>query len=188
MEAKIPCAEVENTGLLVVDLQERLVAAMPPEIVQRVTERIAILMQGARLLGIPILVTEQYPKGLGATVEALRPLLPAGTKPFEKLDFSCCGEASIAEAIYTTGRGQWIVCGVETHVCVFQTVRDLCGSGRSVFVPMDAVCSRKKSDWRAGLALMERCGAWLSSSESLLFDLLKRAEGDTFKAISKLVK
>ena len=177
-----------RTGLLVVDVQERLAAAMPADSLAAVVKNMRILIQGARVLGLPVVVSEQYTKGLGPTLSELREVLPEGAPVIEKLHFSCWGSPELASTIKGLGRDQWIVVGIETHVCVFQTVRDMVDHGLVVHVPVDAVLSRTRQNVDAGLRLMERAGAVLSSTEAVLFDMLELAGTPEFKAISKLVK
>ena len=188
MEALRP--ERHDTGLVIVDMQERLAAAMPREALDRTLRACSTLIEMAALLKLPVAVSEQHPKGLGSTVmmlkeAALKVMPPA--RFFEKIDFSCCG-APLFDQFLGAGRKTWIVCGMETHICVYQTVRDLLGRGYSVQVPLDACLSRKKLDWQVGGSLMGRLGAVMTTSETLLFDMIKRAQGDEFRALSRLVK
>lgn len=178
----------ERTILLCVDVQERLSAAIPAELLLRLRKNAAILLRGAAALGIPVLVSEQYKKGLGDTLPDLVEALPPGSRRFEKLAFSAWAASPIAHALVDSGRSQVIVFGMETHICVFQTTRDLCHTGFSVHLPHDAVASRDPENMRLGLVLAERAGAVVSSVETVLFDLLHRAGTPEFKAISALVK
>ena len=178
----------EQALVLCVDVQERLSAALPEELLGRLRKNAAILLRGAAALGVPVLVSEQYKKGLGDTLPDLVEALPAGTQRFEKLEFSAWASAPIAQAIVNSGRSQLIVFGMETHICVFQTVRDLCHTGFTVHVPHDAVASRDPENLRLGLVLAERAGAVVTAVETVLFDLLHRAGSPEFKAISGLVK
>jgi nicotinamidase-related amidase len=118
----------------------------------------------------------------------VREVRPDGLQATEKTAFSCCGDDAVSAALKATGRDQWVVCGMEAHVCVFQTVRDLRARGWTVQVPRDAVLSRAADDLATGLALAERAGAVVTSIEAVLFDLLRRAGSPEFKAISALVK
>jgi nicotinamidase-related amidase len=172
--------------LLVVDLQEKLAKAMAPEELARVEKNTAILIKAAQKLGVPVVASEQYPKGLGPTLESLRALLPE--PPVEKLEFSCGASRGIALRIYKEQRPQIIVAGMEAHVCVFQTVRDLQLGGYRAFVPQDAVCSRTDANKQVGLRLMDKCGATVTSTEAVVFDLLGAAGTPEFKEISALVK
>jgi nicotinamidase-related amidase len=178
----------ERTLLLVVDLQERLAAAMDLQRMERVTRNVVMLLEGARVLGLPVVVTEQYRKGIGPTVADVAAALPPGTPVHEKLTFSVLGEAGARAAVEATGRDQVILVGMETHVCVFQTARDLRQSGRHVLVPEDAVISRTLDNTRIGLRLMEGAGAVATSTEAVLFDLLRVAGTPAFKAISPLFR
>lgn len=177
-----------NTVLLVVDVQEKLCGAMPPAARAAVEANARILIEGAKLLGLPVFVSEQYPRGLGPTLASLTAALPAGVRPFEKATFSCAQVPSFVEALAATGRRQLVLCGMETHVCVFQTARELARGGVDVHVASDAVCSRTEANRATGLSLLERAGATLSSTEAVLFDLLGSAANPAFKAISALVK
>ncbi len=187
-----------RAGLFVVDLQARLVPAMPDEIVADVLRNSAVLIATAAKLGLPIVVSEQYPKGLGPTVEpieaALRDAAAAGAviHRYDKLEFSAAAAPAFLALAprLAVGHGprQWIVCGMETHVCVYQTARDLAHRGAEVHVVSDAVCSRAETNWKIGLELCGRADAVVTSTEVVVFDLLVRAGTDEFKALSKLVK
>ena len=173
-----------DTALLVVDVQERLAAAMEPETVARMLVRLGALIEGARVLGLPIAVTEQYPKGLGHTVPAIRERL--GDVPVvEKMKFSALDDVV---RVRLSGRRHVVVAGMETHVCVYQTVRDLILEGRHPTLCIDAVVSRAALDREAGLELARAAGATLSSVEAVLFDLLGTAGTPEFKRISAAVK
>jgi len=175
-----------NALLLVVDVQERLVTAMPQGPLAELVKNARVLIRAARRLGIPVVATEQYPKGLGPTVASLRELLPAD--PMTKLEFSCGASKEIARQILATGRKQVIVAGMEAHVCVFQTVRDLLRGGFSVFIAEDAILSRTEANRSVGLRLCEKAGAVLTSTETILFDLLGVAGTPEFKELTALIK
>jgi nicotinamidase-related amidase len=171
--------------LLVIDVQERLFTAMP-EHRSQVQANIEKLIKAAKRLGMPVVATEQYPKGLGPTVGALKELLPDA--PLEKLEFSCGANKAIARHIFKLERRQVIVAGMESHVCVFQTVRDLLRGSFSVFLPRDAVISRAPSNQEVGISLCEKAGAVVTSTETVIFDLLGIAGTPEFKELSSLVK
>jgi len=174
-------------ALLVVDIQERLVAAMPTPRIERLTSKASALIAGARLLGVPVLATEQYPKGLGSTIEPIREAL-GDAQPVEKTVF-CCGQVSEVGAFFDAlPTHNIIVIGMETHICVWQTVRALCEDGRRVWVAADCVASRSEEDRAVGLALCEAAGAQLGSAESILFDWIGGADHEHFRAISRLVR
>jgi nicotinamidase-related amidase len=173
--------ERERTALVVVDVQEGFRKAVGE--FESVARNAGVLVQGARVLGLPIVVTEQYPPGLGSTVpEVARHL--EGIPRLEKVVFSACR----AEGFDLDGREQALVCGIETHVCVSQTAHDLVAGGMEVHVATDASSSRTAANRRVGVAKMERAGAVLSSVETALFELLGAAGSDEFKAIQRLVK
>ena len=176
----------ENAFLLVVDVQDRLASAMPKGALADLEKNAAVLIRAARRLGLPVVATEQYPKGLGRTLPALRELLQDA--PMEKLEFSCAAAKPVARHIAATGRRQAIVAGMEAHVCVFQTVRDLLADGFSVFLAQDAVISRTDGNRAVGLRLCEKAGATLTSTEAVLFDLLGVAGTPEFKELAPLIK
>ena len=174
-----------RAALVVVDVQE----AFRPAVLdfETVARNVAVLIQGAHALGLPVLVTEQYPKGLGSTVPEVERHLD-GVQPIEKLCFSAAGSEEFADRLTASGREQVLLCGIESHVCVNQTADDLLGAGREVHVAQDAVSSRTEDNRRLGLHKMERAGAVLTSVETALFELLREAGTPEFKEIQKLVK
>lgn len=174
----------EQGALLVIDIQDRLAAAMPQERLPRLVNRVKAAIEGAKVLGLPIAVTEQYPKGLGPTLKDLSAVLPAFT-PVEKVEFNAF-LPPVREALQ--GRTSVLVVGMETHICVFQTVRALKEAGLTPYVATDAVLSRSEVDYQAGLALCRELGAQLTSVEAALFDAVGRAGTPEFKAISNAVK
>jgi nicotinamidase-related amidase len=178
-----------SSVLVVVDVQERLVPALPADAMAEVNRSLSILLEAAKLLSIPVLATEQYPRGLGPTLGPLRERLEGlGVRPIEKATFSAMGEPAFVEALGALGRSHVVVVGVEAHICVALTVRDLRAAGREVLVPFDGVASRRDDHRRAGLGLCERAGATLTTSETLAFDWLGRAGTDAFRAVSKAVR
>lgn len=177
----VPRLERERAALVVVDVQEGFRKAIPG--FERIVEATATMVRGARELDLPVLVTEQYPKGLGATVPEVAEHLAEGSEPIEKTVFS----AAAAEGFDLDGREQAIVCGIEAHVCVNQTVLDLLDGGREVHVVADAVGSRSEANRDLALDKAERAGAWPTSVETALFELLGRAGSDSFKAVQRLV-
>jgi nicotinamidase-related amidase len=172
----------ERTALVVVDVQEAFRKAIPD--FDRVAEASATLVEGADALGLPIVVTEQYPKGLGSTVPEVADHLPDSVRPVEKVRFS----AAEADGFDLGGRGQALVCGIETHVCVSQTVLDLIDDGVEVHVASDAVGSRTAENRELGLHKAERAGAVLTSVETALFELLGGSDAPEFKQVQELVK
>ncbi len=181
---------IEESVFLLIDMQERLVKAMSD--IESCLNRQQMLLAGAGLLGWRVIVTEQYPRGLGPTVPAIAAALPAGTPVVATTAFSCFGEPLFVDAVDFVSPRALIVAGIEAHVCVQQTVLDALNSGFSsgyeVFVAADAVASRKPGDVALALELMRQAGAVITSSEALLFMLLRGAEHPQFKAISQLVR
>jgi nicotinamidase-related amidase len=174
----------DDTALLVVDVQEKLAGAMPPAELARMVKRTVALVEGAQALGLPIAVTEQYPKGLGPTVASLRERL-GGVTPVEKLRFSAVDDRLRAQL---HGRSQILVAGMETHVCVFQTVRQLAEDGWQPVLCADAVISRFEVDRQIGLQLATAAGGTLATVETVLFDLLGGAGTAEFKRISAAIR
>jgi nicotinamidase-related amidase len=173
--------EADRTTLIVVDVQEAFRKAIPD--FERIAKATATLIEGAEAIGIPVVITEQYPKGLGETVPEVGEHLPDGVEPLEKVVLA----ASEVEGFDLEGRDQALVCGIETHVCVNQTALDLLASGVDVQIAEDAVGSRTDENKRVGLHKMERAGATLTSVETALFELLGRAGTDEFKQVQRLI-
>ena len=179
----------KTTAVVVVDVQERLAAAMPASQLEQVLRSARILLEAARLFGVPVLATEQYPKGLGPTIKELTPLLEAaGAQRFEKTAFSAGDVPAFGDALSACGARAAIVIGMESHVCVYQTARDLLARGIEVHVPIDGVSSRRDDHREAGISLSERAGAVRTTTESVVFDWLARAGGDEFRQLSKLIR
>jgi nicotinamidase-related amidase len=172
----------ERTALIVVDVQEAFRPAVNE--FDRVATNVATLIEGAKALGVPIVVTEQYPRGLGVTVPEVAEHLPEGNEAIEKVAFS----AAQAQGFDLGGRDQALICGIESHVCVSQTAHDLLDRGVEVHVARDAVSSRTKENYELGLTKMEGSGAVMTSVEMALFELLGEAGSDQFKAVQRLVK
>jgi nicotinamidase-related amidase len=175
-----------RTLLLLVDVQERLAPAMPADDLARLLKYGRALLGAARELSLPVLVSEQYPKGLGRTVPELRDLLPSPA--LEKLHFSCAADPAFLAAIEETGRRQVLLAGMETHVCVFQTARDLAALGYEVHACADAVASRSAEHRRVGLELIREAGGIVTTAETALFDLLHVAGTPAFRALAPLVR
>jgi nicotinamidase-related amidase len=178
-----------TTAVLVVDIQDRLVTTMAEERMADIERAARILLGAAAELGAPVLYTEQYPKGLGPTIAPIRSQLEEiGAKRVEKLTFSACKEPSFIQELKETGADAAVVIGMETHICVFQTVRDLCARDMAVAVPIDGVCSRRDDHRDVGLELCRSAGATATTAETLLFDWMVQAGTDTFRKLSKLVR
>lgn len=173
-----------DTGLLVIDVQDKLLAKIPAA--DALVRNVAFLVDGAKLLGIPIQATEQYPKGLGPTVSELAKRLPE-PRP-DKTAFSCCAIPSVVESLRKAARPKVVLAGMETHVCVLQTALDLLAQGFRVYLPVDAVASRFAVDHEMALRRLEKAGAILTTSETVLFEWVGGAGSPQFKAVSQLVQ
>lgn len=178
----------ETTVLVLVDFQERLYRAMEPERKEEALANAVLLLKLARTLHLPVLVTEQYPPGLGPTVAAVKEELPEGTPILDKLVFSAWGAEGFPEAFRRHKARSAIVAGMESHVCVFGTALDLLEEGVAVHVAADSVLSRTRANWETGLRIMEQAGAVVSSTETVIFQLLGRAGTEAFKTMSKLLR
>lgn len=176
----------ENSVIVLIDMQEKLVRAMSNS--ENTVKACRMLMQGADALQCPVVVTEQYPKGLGFTVEDIASVLPAGTPVIEKTSFSCYGTEAFAETMAKQDRECVILCGVESHVCVLQTAMDALAAGKIVYIVTDAVSSRKESDMNTGLQYLRHNGVQELSAEALLFMMLRNSRHPAFKTISALVR
>lgn len=177
-------------ALLIIDVQERLAATMPPEQLATVERNLISLAAAAERFALPVVVSEQYPKGLGRTTAPVAGALEAvrGVCFFEKVEFAACAAPAWSEAVGPTPRPTWLVAGMETHICVFQTVRALRARGHEVIVLADAVASRSPDNRAAGLALCAATGATIAPTETVIYDLLGRAGTDDFKALAKLMR
>ena len=179
----------EDAVLVVVDVQERLVPAIDKELYARSLKNFKIVIEAAGTMGIPIVLTEQYPKGLGRTVpEVLRALDGKSFERIEKVSFSCGRDETFLGAIAKTVRRQVILIGMETHVCVYQTSVDLMNAGYEIFVLDDAVSSRFLHNYGSGIAALRDAGAVVISTETAVFQLMKVAGTPEFKKISSLLR
>lgn len=175
----------KESMLLVVDMQERLMPAIDQG--ERVIARCSLLLRLAGMLQVPVLISEQYPKGLGVTLRSIRDLA-AEAPLIAKTTFSCVGERLIAEAVEGSGRRTLVLCGAETHVCVLQSALDFQALGYTVAVVADAVGSRREESRSLGLARMARHGVEIVEAEMVAFEWLERAGDDTFRAAAPLLR
>lgn len=181
----IPRFKLEDAALLVIDVQERLLPAIDEH--DRVERQVGRLIDGANVLGLPILVTEQYRKGLGVTVPSIAKKLTSAVCNHEKLKFSACIEP-VRQQLAELGRHSVIVCGIEAHVCVLQTCLDFAQKGYVVGVAEDAVGSRHEPDRAAALARMRQAGVIPTTVESVLLELVHEAGTERFKAMLPVIK
>jgi nicotinamidase-related amidase len=173
----------KHAALLVVDLQDKLVRAIAGH--ELLVANVVALIDGAKVLSLPVWATEQYPKGLGPTVTSVAGLIP--DRP-AKTTFHCCAVPQLLEQLYGRSVRHITVAGIEAHVCVAQTVLELLDLGFGVQVPADAVGSRRRIDWEFALRRLERAGAVVTTTEAILFEWTETAERPEFKAISELIK
>lgn len=176
----------EQAVLVVIDVQEKLIPAMDERICGQVVSHINMLLEGCKAMEIPVIATEQYPRGLGNTIEELG----AATEQqcIEKVAFSCAGEPNFMTALEKTGARQVLLVGMEAHVCVYQTLIDLLDRGYNVHLVRDAICSRFKSDYQTAIGMAAQMGAVLTTTEIALFQLVGVAGGADFKVVSKLAR
>jgi len=175
----------DDTVLVLIDFQERLFPVMHEK--DKLLRNVLKLIEGAKALEIPIVMTEQYPKGLGTTLPEIKELLP-GVKPIEKVCFNCCDEDVFSKALEALKRRQVLIAGIEAHICVYQTAMALFRAGYEVQVVGDCVSSREPENKLVSLFKMGAAGVSPTTMEMALFELLRVASGDKFKQISNIVK
>lgn len=175
----------KRCGLLIVDIQEKLLPVMAAP--DRVVENSVKLIEGFQILDAPVFVTEQYPKGIGPTAAPVKQVL-GKTQIREKTTFSCCGIPDLVQTMRRKKIDQVVVCGIESHVCVWQTTMDLLHAGVSAYVVRDAVSSRNPEDMDTAIKRMQSSGAHVTTTEMVLFELLERAGTEEFKKIMKRIK
>lgn len=178
--------KLEDTAVLIVDVQEAFRQSIPD--FAQLAKKLAVFVQGAKSLSLPIIVTEQYPKGLGRTAAEITAVLPTDFDLIEKTTFSSSGSMSFAEKLQTLNRRQIIVAGIEAHICVNQTVHDLLYQDYQVHLLGDGVSSRAEQNKLIAVAKMQQSGAIISSVEMALFEIMRDARHGQFKAIQKLIR
>lgn len=174
-----------TSQLLVVDMQVRLAPAIPD--IARIENRCSVLVQGARELAVPIVISEQYRRGLGGTLPSLMSLAGVN-QAFEKMEFSCFANAALRDALTCSQGRNTIICGIEAHVCVLQTALEMKAAGLNVTVVADAIASRREESRAIALERMRAAGIDVVTSEMVLFEWLRTAAAPAFKAISKLIR
>ncbi len=175
----------DNAALLIIDIQEKILPVMNN--FEAVTKNTLQLIKGFKVLNIPIFYTEQYPKGLGATADILLKELE-GLSPIQKMSFSCAGAGNLFQRLKDNNVTQVVIAGIESHVCVQQTVLDLIAAGFQVDLAANATSSRSETDYKFALDRMRAHGAEITTSEAILFELVNISGTDEFKAISRIVK
>jgi nicotinamidase-related amidase len=178
----------EGTTLLVVDIQERLFPTMDADHREEVMRNVKILVTGARRLNLRIIATEQYPKGFGHTLPELRETLPGGVEPIAKVAFSCGAVDAVRSSLEAAGTKNVIVTGIEAHVCVLISAIDLLAQGYAVHVAADAVTSRTQANWRLATDQLRQAGAVVTSTETVVFELLGQGDTDEFRELARLIR
>ena len=178
--------DTENSLLVIVDVQQKLMNAMSNS--EKCLAKVKLLANALAVMNVPVIVTEQYPKGLGPTVDSVREVLAADTVFIEKSAFSCCGAEEFNQQIIQADRKNIIFCGVESHVCVLQTAVALLSKGYNVFLCADAASSRCENDKDLALSYLRHAGVSVLSTESIIFALLKDSKHPAFKTVSALLK
>lgn len=177
---------IEDSIVMIIDVQEKLLNAVFNK--TSLEKKAVTIANTAKILGIPVIVTEQYPKGLGATVETLKEVLPENAQYFEKTAFSALENNDVLEALKNSGKKQVVIFGIETHICVSQTTNALIEEGFEVSVIRDACGSRSELEYLAGLERMKDNGAHVLTTEIALFEWLKGAKHPKFKEVQMLIK
>lgn len=173
---------------LVIDVQKNLSDAMKKEVINMVEANVNLIINASKILNVPVLITEQYHKGLGATLESITANLGTDFKPVDKLVFSACSEPAFQNFCKNINKKYVMISGIESHVCVLQTALDLLEQGHFVHIISDATCSRYKTDWKSALNFLRSAGAVITTTEIAVFQLLQRAGTPEFKAISPMFK
>lgn len=177
--------QIDDTLLLIIDVQEKLFRVMPEK--ETLSDSLQKLIRGCGMLNVPAMITEQNPTGLGPTIAEITALLPDSAK-ISKFCFSCCAEVPFLEQLEATGRRQVLVCGIESHICVYQTALDLLSHGYEVHLVTDCVASRTVENKKLAQKRLQFDGAKLTGVEMTLFELLRTARAEQFRAISALIK
>ena len=179
--------DLQNSQLLLVDIQERLVSAMKPKVVRRMVDNSVFLLQSAGILGAPVIYSEQYPKGLGHTLSEITAQIPESSGTLSKTCFSCTDSPDF-DTVLDAGRDQVIIAGMESHVCILQTAMHLQQQGREVFVVADACAARSKHNHNNAMQRLAQAGIMITNSESVVFEWLRDTSHAGFKQISSLLK
>lgn len=178
----------EDSVLVIIDIQTKLTSVMPVKVLARLQRNSSLLLRTAELLGVPVIATEQYPKGLGEMEPTIVSLLPDDVTRIEKTCFSCTDADEFMEKLESTGRKQVLLMGMEAHICVLQTAMSLINKDYTVFSITDAVCSRQRENYETALERMLQAGVINCDSESVVFEWMRDAQHEHFKAVSKMIR
>ena len=182
----MPMLDSKESVLVVIDVQERYLPHLFEG--ERVVEAARRLIEAAKIVGVPLLLTEQYPRGIGPTAPALRSALPEGCEPIQKMTLSCLGTSEFASRLRASGRRQVLVAGIEAHACVNQTVHDLLAAGYETYIAVDALSSRFRRDYEVGVDRLLRAGAIGCTVESALLEWVRTAESPEFQPVRALIR
>jgi nicotinamidase-related amidase len=180
--------EREHTALIVIDVQERLFPAMDSDHREEVMRNLKVLTATAQRLQLPTLATEQYPKGLGHTLPEMKAALPTRLEPSQKLAYSRRGVEAFRSRLTASGARQVLLGGIEAHVCVLMSALDLLAAGYGVHIVADAVTSRTQANWRLAMDQLRQAGAVVTTTETVLFQLLRQADSDDFRELARLIR
>ena len=175
----------EKLALVIIDIQDKLFHNIHDK--ESMKENVIKLIEFSKIMGIPIILSEQYPKGLGQTIEEVKAALPS-YDPLDKSSFSCCGEEDFEKRLLKLGARTIAITGIECHVCVFQTARDMLARGYVVHIISDGVSSRARENWKVGIDRMRELGATISSTEMFMFEVMEKAGTQEFKEVVPLLK
>lgn len=179
--------DIDDSCLMVVDIQERLTAAIPDKVSSRLTTNTLILLDAANRLEIPVITTAQYPKGLGPVEAQIKDRLPDASVHYEKTSFSCLGADGLKQHLAAINKKQIILAGIEAHICVLQSALDLSANNYDVFVVTDAIAARKLTSYDVAIVRLNKAGINIVNTESVLFEWLRDAAHPAFKPLSKLI-
>ena len=180
--------EAESSVLVIVDIQTRLGDAMPDKVLNRVLQNTALLARAAELLEVPVMLTEQYPQGLGPTHAMVAEAIPASCRRFAKTTFSCLGADGFPAVIASLQRQQVVLAGMEAHICVLQTAQDLAATGAEVFVVEDAICSRRLENYQNAIERLRANRIHVVSAESVVFEWMGDSRHPHFKTIQRWLR
>lgn len=180
--------EVNNSLVLVIDIQQKLTKMLKEDVCTDIEQKSHKLVKAAKILGVKTVVTEQYPKGLGLTIDGIRDVLEQDYKPIEKTCFSALSEEGFEQMIAQSGKKQIVLCGIESHICVYQSAMALLDKGYEVIIAKDICASRNKFEYKTAMDLLKSQGAKISCLEIILFEWLKGAKNPVFKEVQALIK